>query len=150
VHILWGHESAVTAVALCTPLDLVVSGAANGHVLLHRVQASDLAPLLAPLLVLSFNSPAACIRVFSLLSNGVEAIRPALAKYVRVFSLLSNGVEAIRPALAKYKHFLIFLVKISSPLIVFFFTLHIFSPFISSLFIFHSLFFFFVFSSQFA
>lgn len=41
VHILWGHEAPITALALSTTLDLVVSGSANGHVLLHRVQAGD-------------------------------------------------------------------------------------------------------------
>jgi WD40 repeat protein len=41
VHILCGHEAPVTALALSTALDLVVSGAANGHVLLHRLQAGD-------------------------------------------------------------------------------------------------------------
>jgi WD40 repeat protein len=41
VHILWGHEAPVTAVAISSTLDLVVSGAENGHVLIHRVQAGD-------------------------------------------------------------------------------------------------------------
>lgn len=41
VHILWGHEAPVTAVALSSTLDLVVSGSENGHVLIHRVQAGD-------------------------------------------------------------------------------------------------------------
>ena len=41
VHVLYGHEAPVTALAVSTPLDLVVSGASNGHVLLHRLQAGD-------------------------------------------------------------------------------------------------------------
>jgi WD40 repeat protein len=41
VHILWGHEAPITALALSTTLDLVVSGAENGHLVLHRVQAGD-------------------------------------------------------------------------------------------------------------
>ena len=41
VHVLYGHEAPVTALAVSTSLDLVVSGASNGHVLLHCLQAGD-------------------------------------------------------------------------------------------------------------
>ena len=38
IHILWGHEAPITAVAISSELDLAVSGAANGPLLVHRVQ----------------------------------------------------------------------------------------------------------------
>jgi len=38
IHILWGHEAPITCLALSTDLDLVVSGASDGCICVHRVR----------------------------------------------------------------------------------------------------------------
>lgn len=89
VHILWGHEAPVTAVALSSTLDLVVSGSENGHVLIHRVQAGDHVRNLVDATTEGFDKygPISLITISAALCYVVVHCRQSLS--LRVFSI--NG-----------------------------------------------------------
>lgn len=83
VHVLWGHEAPITTLTLSSDLDIIVSGAADGRVCMHRTSSG------AHVRDIAYEPAHGPVSLLMLSTSGYIIVHYHSTKLIRTYSL--NG-----------------------------------------------------------